>query len=98
MNRAGSWCITNRTPYFRLSAPIFKEVPMDTKDDVDLAQMMWDCMEYTYRHRDYIEKISKLVKKIGMSWTRRHLFQKANKTHCDMQTQTSCPSSPSKSI
>lgn len=58
--------------------------------------MMWDCMEYTYRHKDYIEKICVLIKKIGKSWTRRHLFQQVDSEHCDMQTQTSCPSSPKK--
>jgi len=88
VNRAASWCITHRTPYFRLSAPLFKEVPMDSKDDVELARMMWDCCEYVYKHQDYIEKFCVLIKKIGQSWTRRHLFTQPNTTHHDMQTQT----------
>lgn len=70
---------------------------MDTKDDVDLARMMWDCMEYTYKHRDYIEKCCALLKRVGKSWKRRHLFQSYDATHVDMQTQTSAPASPAKS-
>lgn len=45
VNRASSWCITRRTPYFRLSAPLHKEVAMDERDDAVLAKMMWDCKE-----------------------------------------------------
>lgn len=63
---AGSWCVTHRTPYFRLSAPLYKEIAMDTKDDLDLARMMWDCVEYCYKHQEYIEKLSHLIKKIGI--------------------------------
>ncbi|KAI1725474.1 ankyrin repeats (3 copies) domain-containing protein [Ditylenchus destructor] len=94
VNRASSWCITHRTPYFRLSAPLFKEIAMDTKDDLDLARMMWDCVEYNYMHEDYIKKLCALIKKIGESWTRRHLFRSPDSTHVDMETQTSAPSSP----
>uniref|UniRef100_A0A915DP88 phospholipase A2 n=1 Tax=Ditylenchus dipsaci TaxID=166011 RepID=A0A915DP88_9BILA len=94
VNRAGSWCVTHRTPYFRLSAPLFKDVAMDNRDDIDLSRMMWDCMEYTYKHHEYIEKMCVLIKKIGESRTRRHLFNTRDATHCDMETQTSAPSSP----
>lgn len=70
---------------------------MDSRDDRDLARMMWDCMEYTYMHREYIEKMCVLIRKIGESWRRRDLFQQTNNnTHCDMQTQTSAPSTPSR--
>lgn len=95
ISRASSWCIAHRTPYFRLSAPLCKEIPMDSRDDRDLARMMWDCLEYTYTHREYIEKMCVLIRKIGYAWRRRDLFQPPNSLHCDMQTQTSGPSTPS---
>lgn len=46
MHRAGAWCISQRTPYFRLSAPLHKEIQMDAKGDEEIARMMWDCIEY----------------------------------------------------
>jgi hypothetical protein len=52
--------------------------------------MMWDCKEYTHRQKPYIEKICELLKLIGKSETRRHLFERFN---CQA-TQTSRPSSP----
>jgi calcium-independent phospholipase A2 len=97
VNRAGSWCITQRTPYFRLSAPLFKDIAMDTRDDLDLARMMWDCVEYVYKNQEYIDRLCTLIRKIGKSWTRRHLFQTTKKTHMDMETQTSNPPSPNQS-
>jgi len=81
VNRSSSWCITSKTPYFRLSAPLFKDLPMDTKDDLDIAKMMWDCMHYVDQHRDYIEKLCRLIKKIGESRQRHHYFSiKTNDT------------------
>lgn len=50
---------------------------MDTRDDLDLARMMWDCLEYTYTHREYIEKMCDLIKKIGHSKIRQELYEKS---------------------
>lgn len=76
--------------HFRLSTPLHKEVQMDEKQDEVLAKMMWDCKEYMYRQRPYVEKICKLLKMIGHADKRRFLFEKFN---CQ-GTQTSRPSSP----
>lgn len=67
---------------------------MDTKDDTDLARMMWECVEYVYENQAYIEKMALLLKKIGPSFRRKNLFKKPDSKYCDMQTQTSAPATP----
>lgn len=79
VNRASSWCINQRTPFFRFSAPLFKDIAMDTTDDAVLARMMWDCVEYMYRHHDYIERLCALLKKLGPADNRAYLFERADR-------------------
>lgn len=62
---------------------------MDERQDDVLAMMMWDCKQYTYRQRPYIQKICHLLKRIGPAESRRHLFER----HNNQGTQTSRPSS-----
>jgi len=92
--RALSWCSTSRTPYFRLSCPLFKDIAMDNTNDHDLARMMWECVEYTYENQAYIDKMVTLLRKIGPSYKRKHVFQKPNLKFCDVQTQTSALTTP----
>ena len=92
--RALSWCSTSRTPYFRLSSPLFKDIAMDNTNDHDLARMMWECMEYIYENQAYIDKMVTLLRKIGPSHGRKHIFQKPNLKFCDVQTQTSALTTP----
>uniref|UniRef100_A0A7E4VRA1 phospholipase A2 n=1 Tax=Panagrellus redivivus TaxID=6233 RepID=A0A7E4VRA1_PANRE len=94
VNRALAWCSSSRTPFFRLSSPLFKDIPMDTKDDHDLARMMWECVEYVYENQAYIDKMVTLLRKIGPSYRRKHLFQEPNTKIVDSQTQTSAPTTP----
>lgn len=44
---------------------VFQDISLGTKDDHDIAHMMWDCVEYTHQHRPYINKLCTLLKKIG---------------------------------
>lgn len=46
--RAGAFCIQQRSPFFRLNAPLFRKIQMDEKNDEDIARMMWDCMVGTF--------------------------------------------------
>uniref|UniRef100_A0A183BJE8 PNPLA domain-containing protein n=1 Tax=Globodera pallida TaxID=36090 RepID=A0A183BJE8_GLOPA len=93
--RSGSVCLHARAPFFRLSAPLFKNIEMDAKDDADTARMMWNCMEYMYKHRDYVEKLCALLRRVGHACHRRHMFQQfGTRTQQDQQTQTSRSSSP----
>uniref|UniRef100_A0AC35GL51 Phospholipase A2 n=1 Tax=Panagrolaimus sp. PS1159 TaxID=55785 RepID=A0AC35GL51_9BILA len=94
VNRALAWCSNSRTPFFRLSSPLFKEIAMDTKDDADLARMMWECVEYTYENQAYIEKMALLLKKIGPSFRRKNFFKKPDTKFRHMETQTSYPTTP----
>lgn len=95
VDRSLSWCTSLNIPFFRLSAPLFKDIAMDTKDDLDLSKMMWDCIEYLNGKRNYIEKLCVLIKKIGPSYKRRHLFGIYEKTNCNnMATQTTTPELP----
>jgi hypothetical protein len=54
VNRALSWCSTLRAPYFRLSAPLFKDIAMDTKDDDTLARMMWECLGENFSWMNFL--------------------------------------------
>uniref|UniRef100_A0A0N4ZC78 phospholipase A2 n=1 Tax=Parastrongyloides trichosuri TaxID=131310 RepID=A0A0N4ZC78_PARTI len=95
VDRAFAWCSSLNVPFFRLSSPLFKDIAMDTKDDLELSRMMWECIEYVNSKRTYIEKLCVLIKKIGPAYKRRHLFGIYGKTNCsDMATQTITPEMP----
>lgn len=53
---------------------MFKDIAMDNKDDLDISKMMWDCMEYMHTEREYVEKLCKLIKEVGISQRREHIF------------------------
>ncbi|GMT36222.1 hypothetical protein PFISCL1PPCAC_27519, partial [Pristionchus fissidentatus] len=92
VDRSLSWCNAIGVPFFRLSAPLFKDIGLGTKDDHDIAGMMWDCIEYTHVHKAYLERICTILKKIGKRVDRESSFFDG-KTR-SMQTQTSSPSTP----
>ncbi|KAL3075125.1 hypothetical protein niasHS_013348 [Heterodera schachtii] len=73
--RASTLCIEQRAPFFRLSAPLFCKVRLDEKRDAEIARMMWDCMEYMYKHQDYVKRLCTLLRRVGHAENRRRLFQ-----------------------
>ncbi|KAL3100875.1 hypothetical protein niasHT_029296 [Heterodera trifolii] len=97
--RTGAFCIQQRAPFFRLSAPLFRNIKMDEKNDADIARMMWDCMEYMYMHQEYVERLCTLLRRVGHAEHRRRLFQPCGmRTHRDQHTQTSRSSSPAQMV
>ncbi|CAJ0580056.1 unnamed protein product, partial [Mesorhabditis spiculigera] len=77
ISRSRSWCHSLRIPYFRLNAPLFKDVMLDASDDSEIAQMLWDCEVYGYTHKkDFIE-LASLLKAIGTNKHRKQRFGSA---------------------
>ncbi len=74
IDRSRSWCHSMGVPLLRLSAPLTNDVQLDEKGDAEIVQMLWDCMEYTHRHRQDIAELVDLLRLSGKSNQRRHLF------------------------
>uniref|UniRef100_A0AC35TXJ3 Phospholipase A2 n=1 Tax=Rhabditophanes sp. KR3021 TaxID=114890 RepID=A0AC35TXJ3_9BILA len=92
VDRGQAWCTSIDVPFFRLSAPLFKDIAMDTKDDLELSRMMWESIEYYHSKRECIVKLCALLKKIGMSAKRRHFFDSSvDGTTIEQATQTDDP-------
>ncbi|CAJ0952462.1 unnamed protein product, partial [Mesorhabditis belari] len=71
ISRCRSWCHSLRIPYFRLNAPLFKDVMLDASDDVEIAQVLWDCEVYGYTHRKDFVELAELLKAIGTNKHRK---------------------------
>uniref|UniRef100_A0A914XFB5 PNPLA domain-containing protein n=1 Tax=Plectus sambesii TaxID=2011161 RepID=A0A914XFB5_9BILA len=74
VDRSRSWCHSLGVPLFRMSAPLTNDVQMDEKGDAEIVQLLWDCLEYTQRHRDDIAELVALLRLSGKSEHRRKLF------------------------
>lgn len=89
MSRSRSWAHSLGVPYFRLCPPLSKDVQLDTKNDTEIAQMMWEAVEYTFKHRKEMMELVELLRLLGKSEHRRHLFSSVDTGARDMHTQTS---------
>lgn len=65
ITRSRSWCHSLGIPYYRLNAPIFKDVILDTNDDYDLAKIMWDSVVYSHTHKKDFQELAELLKTVG---------------------------------
>lgn len=46
MDRMRGWCDMIGTPYFRLSSPLCRDIPLDETDDAVIVDMLWDTLVY----------------------------------------------------
>ena len=76
VTQARSWCHAMGTPYYRLSTHMTRMVELDTKDDLQLVQMMWDTQvtvlnlmftsqEYIYTQRADIAELAQMLAAAG---------------------------------
>ncbi|EFP00763.1 hypothetical protein CRE_21172 [Caenorhabditis remanei] len=65
ITRSRSWCHSLGIPYYRLNAPIFKDVILDTNDDSELAKIMWDSVVYSHTHKKDFQELADLLKAVG---------------------------------
>ncbi|PAV87880.1 hypothetical protein WR25_08657 [Diploscapter pachys] len=105
ISRSRSWCHSLDIPYFRLNAPLFKDVLLDCKEDSELAKMMWDCVVYGHTHRKDFYELAQLLKAIGTTKYRKKRFSTqlthppANSSASTHSTSTPTPTpSPSSSV
>lgn len=66
-----------------------KHIGIDVKEDREIAQLMWDCVEYAYQHRQDMIDLIELLRLSGPSRDRRHFFTSIGKGTRDFQMQTS---------
>uniref|UniRef100_A0A914W036 phospholipase A2 n=1 Tax=Plectus sambesii TaxID=2011161 RepID=A0A914W036_9BILA len=89
VSRSRSWCHSLGVPYFRLCAPLSKGVQLNTNDDAEIARMMWEAMEYTLARKKEIGELVELLRLLGKSEHRRHLFSEVETGSRNMKTQAS---------
>ncbi|XP_046856268.1 85/88 kDa calcium-independent phospholipase A2-like [Xenia sp. Carnegie-2017] len=58
VDRAAAWCEMINVFYHRLNPRIFSDVPLDTKDDQLLVNMLWECQVYIFEHRHIIKELA----------------------------------------
>lgn len=66
-----------------------KHIAIDVKEDKEIAQLMWDCVEYAFQHRQDMIELIEILRLSGPSRDRRHFFTRVGKGTRDLQTQTS---------
>lgn len=64
VDRSRSWCHDMQIPYFRFSTPLSKEYVLDTKEDKEIIQMMWETIEYMCREKDQVKTVINLLKSL----------------------------------
>ncbi|NP_001368732.1 phospholipase A2 [Caenorhabditis elegans] len=75
ITRSRTWCHSLGVPYYRLNAPIFKDVILDTNDDYDLAKIMWDSVVYSHTHKKDFQELAELLKTVGTVDERKELLK-----------------------
>ncbi|CAD6197946.1 unnamed protein product [Caenorhabditis auriculariae] len=72
VTRSRSWCHSLGVPYFRLNAPLFKDILLDSNEDKELAQIMWDSVVYSHTHRKDFDELAELLKLVGTNKHRKN--------------------------
>ena len=61
VDRARTWCSMIGVPYYRFSPQLTKEVTMDEKSDVILAEMIWTAKAFMHANRDQIKELAAVM-------------------------------------
>ena len=61
VDRARAWCHTLGTPFFRFSTPMSKDIMMDTTDDKELVNLMWEATVYAHENEAELRQLAELL-------------------------------------
>ncbi|XP_051170962.1 85/88 kDa calcium-independent phospholipase A2 [Leptopilina boulardi] len=61
VDRARTWCSMIGVPYYRFNPQLTKEVAMDEKSDVILAEMIWTAKAFMHANRDQIKELAAVM-------------------------------------
>lgn len=61
VDRARTWCSMIGVPYYRFNPQLTKEIAMDEKSDVQLAEMIWTAKAFMHANRDQIKELAAVM-------------------------------------
>ncbi|XP_033211846.1 85/88 kDa calcium-independent phospholipase A2 isoform X2 [Belonocnema kinseyi] len=67
VDRARTWCSMIGVPYYRFNPQLTKEIAMDEKSDVQLAEMIWTAKAFMHANRNQIKELAAVMNSMARS-------------------------------